>query len=329
MNDSYFLTSDKDKKSFYFSQYGCCEYAGDSLKKMNSVIYEFISINEIRNDYLKNKNIIEEYAYLISEFIGIELTRVALPEKDTIDHLPSSIKNLSKEEYEETFICFEVGKYLSNKHFVAMHTLLRYLWYDVYYHDIVNTVLNIRKYVIDLPIEDVFAIAHSFQDKNSRALTGKTNMKNFGFMYFRPQKEFLPELKRNVQFNAIFDDFNMSLVPKITLKGNFFDDSEVVLESKSFISFLTSDGNQTDGLSEKMLRQALSVYTSYKDLFMEARRVFEEKSKKYRIYKLEVRSNNDILEGITFDAVNSVDGASISKNLTSEKALYNLLKELK
>ena len=331
MNDSYFLTSDKDKKSFSFRQFGCCEYAGDSFKKIEGIVYEFIDINEISNVYLKNKNIIEEYIYLISEFIGIELTREELPNKSALSkyNLPSLINDMPEEEYNERYICFSIGKYLSNKHFVAMHTLIRYLWFDSYYHDIVNISLNIRRYAPYFSIEDVFAVAHSFQNRTTRALTGKSSLDKFGFMYFRPQKEYLIELKKNNQFNSIFDDFEIILIPKIKIKGNFFDDSEVTLESKSFISFLTSNGNEVEGISERILRDVLDVYVSHKDIFLTARDFFTTYKTKYRINKFEINSDNEKLNNIIIRLIDNVNSVHIDKVVKSKEELNTFITELK
>lgn len=329
MADSYFLTSDKDGNNFKYSSYGCCEYAGDGLKKAGQIAYEFIDTTRISNPYLRNKNIIEEYVYLAAEFLGIQLSRVELPNKDGIYNLPSYIRELNNDEFQERFICFQIGPYLSNKHFVALHTVIRYLWFDGYYLDIVNIVLNIRRYVPNFPIEDTFAIAHSFQERTSRALTGKSNLNKFGFMYFRPQKEFLPELKKNISFNSVFDDYEISLIPKITIKGSFFDDSEVTLESKSFISFLTSDGNDTDGISEKILKDALDIYLKYKDIFLVVRKKFNEKKNSYRIMGFEINSNNNTLESMSLRAVDNVNSSTINQIFNSEVELYNFMDKLK
>lgn len=330
MADSYFLKSDKSEESFRFYTFGCCEYAGDSLRKdlNNGSIYEYIDTNKIRNDYFKNHNVIEEYVYLVSEFLDIPIERVVTPEQKSISNLSYDLQNVTVEEYNSRVICFKIGKFSSNKHFVAMHTLIRYLWYDNLYNDIVNIVLNIRRYSPAYPIEDVFAIAHSFQDRTSRALTGKSSLNKFGFMYFRPNSEFKKELSKNIMFNVVFDDLEIALIPKIKIKGNFFDDSEVSLDSKSFISFLSSEGSEADGLSEKFLHKVLDTYAHYKEMCLNARYALSKNSNKYRVLKFHIECENKEFIKADIDYVVNATGDRNPKTIKDISKLNELINML-
>lgn len=332
MEDSYFLYI-ASGKTFNYKQFGCCERAGSWFRDNRStLIYEFIDINLIKDPILSNPDIIEEYLTLISEFLDIPITRVSNPPASTISMAPSSITGITEKEYNERYVCFQIGKYLSNKHFVAMHTLIRYLWFaDLSYQLVINAVVNIRRLSPTLPIQDVFAIAHSFQEKTNRALTGKNQYQRFGFMYFKEKEHYLKELKADNNFNTVFDGHEVIVIPKIKIKGNFFDETEVVFDSKQFISFLTTLETSTPLISGKMYDNVIDSYSKHKHIFEHvAKSMTSPLLSKHRVLKCELTVNGDTLENIDFAITNGITGRNkmaIFKNSDELKEFLTKIEE--
>lgn len=311
MTDSYFLYKPSGKYSdnyFNFKVFGCCETSGNWFKNeicANDIV-ELISLKEIKNEALRNPAIIEEYLLLISEFLDIPIERIANPAISEIKNLTYSLSVMSEEDWNQGYLCFRIGKYLSNKHFVAMHTLIRYLWYD--YVNSINATVNLRRLFPTLPIEDVFAIAHSFQERNHRALTGRNQLDTLGFIYFRNRDLYLKDLKKNVNFNTAFDSYNIVIAPKVKIKGSFFEESEILLESKQFISFLTDINSEDSLISKRAFNRVIEIYNEYKSLYEYLVELKNRKFNSYLIAMCDIIVEDSDLKTIEFEMINHIDG---------------------
>lgn len=326
LHDSFFLTN-SGGKSWAFQQFGCCQSIGDSLLGKN--ICEFIKISEIGNEFLENKEIIKEYISLVSEFMNIPIEHISIPQD--IVGLPDNVSNLKRDELEDKYITFKVGGYLSNKHLVATHNLIRYLWYNHEgYHSIVNATISIRRELPTLAIEDVFAIAHSFQEKTNRALTGKRNADKFGFIYFKDKSEYLSELKININFNTVFDNKEIVVVPKITIKGTFFEDSEMVIDTKQFTSFLTFFDDHKNDSSNRVLREVIETYLNYKPLYKEVSSFINKKfGNNYIMRKFDIYCDVNNLDYIDCDIASQIGASNITKKFKSIKEVSDFIKNFK
>lgn len=312
MEDSYFLYKKRGGSKFYFKSAGCCESMGYWAKDNSSEIYEFISLNEIEDTQLRNPEIIEEYLALISEFLDITLERISNPTQKEIEQLPSNFTTIVEKDWNEQFICFKIGKFLSNKHFVAMHTLIRYLWYSRYgYGAVINSVINLRRINPEILIEDVFAISHSFQERTNRALTGANQASTSGFIYFKDKSEYLPDLKGNTNFNSVFDSNNIIIIPKVKISGSFFEDSEIILETKQFISFLTDSEASNPLISNTVFNKILDTYSKYKEVFNFVRKEVHSISST-RVTKCDIIINDSEAESISFEMTNQMNGRKAS-----------------
>lgn len=325
MEDSLFLHSRNSGKQYAFKQFGCCEGAGSWFTSYHSnLICELIKLDYIIDPILSNPDVIEEYLNLISEFLNIPIERVSNPSISLINNFPFSKTANSEKEWNEEYISFKIGKYLSNKHFVAMHTLIRYLWYhQLEYHPVINAVLNLRRLSPKLPIEDVFAIAHSFQERTTRALTGRNNFQKFGFMYFNEKDTYLKGLKEEQNFNSVFDGNDISIIPKIKIKGSFFDESEMIFDSKQFISFLTTLDESAPLISVSMYNSVIESYLKYKDIYKYLIESIKHPNLcRNRILKCDISTTSDNLESIDFIIADGVTGrnkSSVFKNFEELK----------
>jgi len=326
MTDSYFLYKYKSTdKQFNFKAFGCCETSGSWFKSItvpddetsndDFIVLELISINEIKNEALKDPIIIEEYLLLISEFLDIPIKKINNPAVSDISNPHYKFSSISEEEWNQNYLCFQIGKFMSNKHFVAMHTLIRYLWYE--YDNVINASVNLRRLFPEIPIEDVFAIAHSFQERNHRALTGKNQLDTLGFIYFRKKKEYLKELKKDINFNTVFDSYNVVIIPKVKIKGSFFEDSEILLESKQFISFLTDSGSDNTIVSRRAFHRVIEIYNEYKSLFEYISTLKLKNLSLHHITTCDIIVEDSALEKIEFETINHVSGIRSTSKFTS------------
>lgn len=257
MENSDFILKFKNDSKYKYINYGCCQSIGNTFNNEEySEVYEAIDLNDIPIN-LRTPEIIQKYISLVSEFIEVEYTPTNL-DKSKIADLPA----------DKNHIFFKIGKYRSNKHLVAAHTLVRYLWYDVH-TEIVNAVLSLYSLYKQLEIEDIFAIAHSFQSHTNRGLLGVSVSNIDMLLYFRSKKECVKELAEGKSFNSIYLNPNIKIKPVITLKGDFFEDSESKINIKDFISFITSysEENIENNISKDIFEKVIKTYLKFKETY--------------------------------------------------------------
>ena len=191
---SYFLTG-YDKKDLSIQTLDCCERMHNSVNR--TYLYELIKLDEVHPD-LRNKEKISKYIEAISKFLDVKIYYEDISEVTK--------KTYEKEEYwnEEKFLTFRFDvSDISAKRELAAHNLIRYLWYANHQH-MVNIVLKLYESDYNLNIEDIFAIAHSFQISNNRALTGNVQNTKEGLVYFPDKITYISDLQKNYNFNITY-----------------------------------------------------------------------------------------------------------------------------
>lgn len=257
MVNSYFL-SGYERTNLRFDSLDCCERMPDSLNK--PFLYEVICLKEIENPYLRNPEIIAKYMRAISEFMNIELKT-----EDLDDDLTES--GLTEYIDKTKYILYRFPlKGLSGKRIVAIHNLIRYLWYT-HHNPIVFAVLFLYENLkINMKIEDIFGMAHSFQRSTNRGLVGVNNYDKRGFVYFPENSESLKELQKGQYFNVIYGDRGIEMIINFGIKGNFFEESteEIYFNSKpSFISIAENNNIEDNNTFKKIC----NIYIKNKEIY--------------------------------------------------------------
>lgn len=257
MVNSYFL-SGYERTNLRFDSLDCCERMPDGLNK--PFLYEVICLKEIENPYLRNPEIIAKYMRAISEFMKVELK---------IEDLDEDLTKVGLTEYVDKtkYILYRFPfERLSGKRIVAIHNLIRYLWYT-HHNPIVFAVLFLYENLkINMKIEDIFGMAHSFQKSTNRGLVGVNNYDKRGFVYFPENSESLKNLQRGEYFNIVYGDRGVEMIINFGIKGDFFEDStdEVYFNSKpSFISIVENNNIGDNDIFKKIC----NTYIKNKEIY--------------------------------------------------------------
>lgn len=311
MTDSYFLAKTTAGSKYSFKSYGCCESLLNHLGGFHSA-YEMISLKDICSDRLREPEVVDKYVQLVSKFIGITLTRMDVKDSD-VTGCPYAI-----DDFHKKYAVYQIGKYHSNKHLVAMHNMVRYLWYKEH-AEIALSILALDALGIEMDIEDLFALAHSFQSSSNRALTGRPTYAEEGLLYFPKSETYIKGLSVNTMFNTVFDSRNILIIPSLKIRGSFFDDSEMVINSKISLNSLSSDeSNFPENFSTEGFKEIITQYLKYKHIYYDAVKFISNKAGSiYR--RFDIKSNN--VDGITEINV------SIGKTTTTQIANFNYTNE--
>ena len=323
MVNSHFL-SGYERAKLRFDSLDCCERMPDSLNK--PFVYEVISLKEIENPYLRNPEIITKYMRAISEFMEVELK---------IEDLDDDLIKGGLTEYTDKtkYILYRFPfEGLSGKRIVAIHNLIRYLWYT-HHNPIVFAILFLYENPkINMKIEDIFGMAHSFQRNTNRGLVGVNNYDKKGFVYFPENSESLKNLQRGEYFNVIYVDRGIEMIINFGIKGNFFEDltDEVYFNSKPFFISIAENNNIGDNDTFKKI---CNTYIKNREIYDKLAPIQElcASTKKSRVsFVIETDVNND---SIRIDCLirNMINGGSSNFtvmndiDLTIEK-LKNIVK---
>jgi len=257
MVNSYFL-SGYERAKLRFDSLDCCERMPDSLNK--PFVYEVISLKEIENPYLRNPEIIAKYIRAISEFMEVELK---------IEDLDEDLNKAGLTDYTDKtrYILYRFPfKGLSGKRIVAIHNLIRYLWYT-HHNPIVLTVLFLYENPkINIKIEDIFGMAHSFQKSTNRGLVGVNNYDKRGFVYFPKNSVSLASLQKGEYFNVIYGDRGIEMIINFGIKGDFFEDSTDEIYFNSKPSFISIAENNNIGDNDTF-KKICNTYIKNKEIY--------------------------------------------------------------
>lgn len=319
MVNSYFL-SGYERTNLCFASLDCCERMPDSLNK--PFLYEVICFKEIENPYLRNPEIIAKYMRAISEFMNVELKTEDLDDDLTKSGLTEYIDKTKYILYRFPF------KGLTGKRIVAIHNLIRYLWYT-HHNPIVFTVLFLYENPkINMKIEDIFGMAHSFQRSTNRGLVGVNNYDKRGFVYFPENSESLKALQTNEYFNVIYGDRGIEMIINFGIKGNFFEESteEIYFNSKpSFISIAENNNIEDSNTFKKIC----NIYIKNREIYDKLVPIQElcVRTTKSRVsFVIETNINND---SVKIDCLirNMVNGGS--NNFTVMNDIDLVIEKLK
>lgn len=319
MVNSYFL-SGYERTNLCFASLDCCERMPDSLNK--PFLYEVICFKEIENPYLHNPEIIAKYMRSISEFMNVELKT-----EDLDDDLTKS--GLTEYIDKTKYILYRFPlEGLTSKRIVAIHNLIRYLWYT-HHNPIVFTVLFLYENPkINMKIEDIFGMAHSFQRSTNRGLVGVNNYDKRGFVYFPENSESLKALQTNEYFNVIYGDRGIEMIINFGIKGNFFEESteEIYFNSKpSFISIAENNNIEDSNTFKKIC----NIYIKNREIYDKLVPIQElcVRTTKSRVsFVIETNINND---SVKIDCLirNMVNGGS--NNFTVMNDIDLVIEKLK
>ena len=319
MRESLFLTKAVNGKSYNVRSFDCCERLSDGLSGgVNK--YELIDLKSIELDSLRDPAIIRRYINLVSRFMKIDFEETN--DWDNLSTVNYGMTPLSPDR----FMVFKIGKFLSNKHLVAAHTLIRYLWYKG--HDrVVEFVLALDDLNFDMSIEDTFSIAHSFQSNSSRGLLGRNTDSMEGLIYFPPSEKYLPMLASNMSFNTVFFSNYITINIKIKIRGSFFDDSEFEIDSKYSLSALPERDSDNAVFISDSLKDAIQVYLKHKYIYNDALRFLDDnRAMGYTFRSFVIYCNN--IDGVTGVDLTIGSNTSISgkqHKFTSVEELYSKL----
>lgn len=317
MVNSYFLHGYNDDLKFIHLD--CCERMNQYL---TGKIYEVISLKEINNPELKKEENISKYMRAISDFMKVKIELA-----DLSSLLTGNNKQYSNKENYLTYYVDYSG--CSSKKMIATHNLIRYLWYDNH-SPMINIVLFLYENKnIDIPVEDIFGIAHSFQTSNNRALTGGLHNSKEGFIYFPDQKESLVKLQNGMEyFNNIYYERNIEIIIGFSIRGNFFEEEgePVYFTSKPSFSLIL---HNLDSDNNKIIYDVCNTYIKYKkDYFTLSKDFNLNSSNKYKFFhKIIANIDSDKTTYIT-TVRNVINGREETFQFSDIRDVLNKIKEL-
>jgi hypothetical protein len=198
---------------------------------------------------------------------------------------------------------------VGNKHYVAFHTCLRYLWYS-HYTNIASIATNLYKLRLFPEATDILAIASSYQKGNDRGLLPCDTISLEGLLFFRNGNVMLKELTKEQNFNGIFYKYPIYFDPIVISKGSFFDDSEIIIKSKDTIGRLASVEKLED-----IPISILHALEKIKDDYINMRAIYVEIVKQLDGKNYSLTKSNPIMLSKKMKAITTTGVDSVGMNV--------------
>lgn len=265
-NQSYFSVLESNN-IYNLYAVGCCQSQGKTLMtQKNKSNYCVIDSTQTLDIFENSIEDIKDYVFIISKMFDITYSLA------DVDRTKVS-NNIGSEKVDHTsdkLLFYEINckEILSNKHFVACHTLIRYMWQQGDGIIIAKIILHLyRKFasiyeeVTDHHLRIILGIALSFNyTQVSRGLVSYTLKEND--LVFVPEKsQYLKQLAKDYNLYTVFGNKNIIFNGKIKLTGDLFEDSSVELNAKYV--FLSNANISTDELKDfiNKYEQGMELYS--------------------------------------------------------------------
>ena len=312
MTDSFFIDVDK------FIVKGCCESVGADYMTHNNSFYEAIYLPEIGMNF-RDTEVLDKYIEMVSMFTDVDIKRERPKNEIKMNGYSYNINDI---------IFYKIGPWSSNKHFIMAHTLIRYLWYE-HYHNIVDISLNFRYAYPDMDVEDIFAIAHSFQSNNDRGLLGKEIAGSNRLVLFRDNKSSIEMIKKgNSNINTVYDG-NIYISMSHTLKGDFFENKgkpALSVDAKRFISYFEAFDKTMKIEYNGIFNKVIGTYSKFKRVYMDVIKYAD--SCKLKINNLSFSASDGDMKSYVIQLVDAVGGVKTLKGESSDH-LYKSIESKK
>jgi len=264
-NQSYFGLVERNNYVLY--AVGCCQSQGKTLMgartKQNYCVIDTTQTLDIFNNSI---NDVKDYVSIISKMFDITYSLVDIDRTKVRDDI--GIERI--DAFSDKVLFYEINckEILSNKHFVACHTLIRYMWQTGDGIIIAKIILHLyRKFmsiyeeINDHHLRIILGIALSFNyTQVSRGLVAYT-LKEDDIVFVPEKSQYLKQLAKDNNLYTVFGNKNIIFHNKIKITGDLFEDSSVELNAKYV--FLSNANVSTDELKEFISRyeQGMEVYS--------------------------------------------------------------------